>query len=96
MAGSAGRTPYSWAPNKRVAASEPTSPATTPAPFLERWNAEARPGELLMEYVGRTDVPPDGSDLATVLAGYVSVGLLGGVATADAAGAVAAVSAVVA
>jgi 5'-nucleotidase len=62
-----------------------------PAPFLERWKAEARPGEVLLEYLGREHEPPAGSDLAVVLDGYVAVTVIAGLAPADAAGAASAI-----
>lgn len=55
----------------------------TLAPFLEQWNAEHTPGEVHLEYVGRRDEPPAGSDLALVLAGYTSVTVLRGIGADD-------------
>jgi 5'-nucleotidase len=50
-----------------------------PAPFNEEWKAETRPGELVLEYVGRLrDVEP-GTDLAWVHEGYAAVTMLTGV-----------------
>jgi 5'-nucleotidase len=52
------------------------------APFLERWKAEAHPGEVTLEYVGREHEPPAGSDLALVLDGYAAVSVLTGIGQA--------------
>jgi 5'-nucleotidase len=49
------------------------------APFDERWKAEAHPGEVLLEYVGRNGNPPEGSDLAAVHDGYAAVTTLVGI-----------------
>ena len=57
--------------------------AGTLSPFLERWKTERHPGEVHLEYVGRDQEPPDGSDLAVVLAGYTSVTVLHGIASGD-------------
>ena len=52
-----------------------------PSPFNEEWKAETRPGELILEYVGRLrDVEP-GSDLAWVHDGYAATTLLTGIGT---------------
>ena len=53
--------------------------AATLAPFTEQWNASASPGEVRLEYVGRGIDPPDGTDLAAVLAGYAAVTTLRGI-----------------
>jgi len=63
------------------------------APYLERWKAEARPGEVVLEYVGREREPPAGSDLALVLDGYVAVSVLAGITAEPSVGAAAAVAA---
>lgn len=65
----------------------------TPAPFLEQWKAEAGPGEVRLEYVGREHEPPEGSDLALVLDGYVAVSVLDGITPAAPSGAAAAIAA---
>jgi 5'-nucleotidase len=49
------------------------------APFDERWKAEACPGEVLLEYVGRNGDPPERTDLGAVRAGYASVTTLAGI-----------------
>lgn len=64
------------------------------APFLEQWSATTRPGELLLEYVGRDASPPPGTDLAVALDGYASVTLLHGVASSEPGGAAEAVGAI--
>jgi 5'-nucleotidase len=53
---------------------------TTLMPFAEQWTAEAHPGELHLEYVGRSRDPIPGSDVATVHEGSVAITLLAGVA----------------
>lgn len=63
------------------------------APFMEQWTAVRQPGEILLDYVGRTGEPPTGSDLALVLDGYAAVTLLRGIESGDAAGAAAAIEA---
>ncbi len=56
-----------------------------PSPFNEDWKAETRPGELVLEYVGRvTDVQP-GTDLAYVHDGYAAVTVLTRIGTVPAA-----------
>lgn len=55
----------------------------TLAPFLEQWKTERHAGEVLLEYVGRDQEPPDDSDLALVLAGYTSVTVLHGVTSGE-------------
>jgi 5'-nucleotidase len=67
--------------------------SATLAPFLERWSAEARAGEVLLEYTGRDEEPPPGSDLALVLEGYTAVTVLGGITPADGDGAAPAIEA---
>ncbi len=67
--------------------------SATLAPFLEQWSAEARTGEVLLEYTGRSADPPPGSDLALVLEGYTAVTVLGGITPTDAAAAAPAIEA---
>lgn len=55
-----------------------------PMAFSERWNADTTSGELRMEFVGRAEEPPPGSDLAAALAGYVAVTVFDGLAVGDA------------
>ena len=43
------------------------------APFDENWKTDARPGEVVLEYVGPRARPAPGSDLEAVHTGYVSV-----------------------
>lgn len=57
-----------------------------PAPFLEEWNAAARPGEVLLEFVGRAGTPAPGTDLACVLDGYAAVTVLAGITPVPAPG----------
>jgi 5'-nucleotidase len=57
--------------------------AATLAPFMEHWSASSRPGEVLLEYVGRVGEPPEGSDLAVVLEGYAAVTTLRGILGAE-------------
>ena len=57
--------------------------ATALAPFDEHWKTEARPGEIMLDYVGREHEPAPGSDLEAVHAGFVSVTVLTGIAPAD-------------
>jgi 5'-nucleotidase len=52
---------------------------TVLAPFDENWKTEARPGEIVLEYVGREHEPAPGSDLEAVHSGYVSVTVLAGI-----------------
>jgi 5'-nucleotidase len=52
---------------------------TVLAPFDENWKTDARPGEIVLEYVGREHDPAPGSDLAAVHDGYVSVTALAGI-----------------
>src|SRR5262249_37174410 len=56
---------------------------TTLAPFDENWKTEARPGEIVLEYVGRQHEPAPGSALEAVHSGYVSVTILAGIEPAD-------------
>ena len=63
------------------------------APFLERWKAERQPGEVHLEYAGRSAEPPAGSDLALVLDGYTSITVLDGIAPGDGTAAAEAVAA---
>ncbi len=63
------------------------------ATFNENWQAIARPGEVLLEYVGHASDPSDGTDLAFVREGYVSATVLTGVTSAPLAGAVEAIEA---
>jgi 5'-nucleotidase len=56
---------------------------TVLAPFDENWQTEARPGEIVLEYVGREHEPAPGSDLEAVHSGYVSVTILAGIEPAD-------------
>lgn len=67
--------------------------STHPAPFNEEWKADARAGEIELEYVGRRHEPVAGTDQAAVLDGYVSVTVLRGMSTVDGSGAAAALSA---
>jgi 5'-nucleotidase len=60
---------------------------TALAPFDESWKTDARPGEVVLEYVGRQHEPTPGSDLAAVHDGYVSVTTLVGFVPASADGA---------
>ena len=60
---------------------------TVLAPFDENWQTEARPGEIVLEYVGREHEPSPGSDLEAVHSGYVSVTILAGIEPADEPGA---------
>ena len=60
---------------------------TALAPFDENWKTEARPGEVVLEYVGRQHDPAPGSDLEAVHTGYVSVTTLVGIVPADEPGA---------
>jgi 5'-nucleotidase len=53
------------------------------APFDENWKTEARPGEIVLDYVGRQHEPAPGSDLEAVHSGYVSVTILAGIEPAD-------------
>lgn len=61
----------------------------TLAPFAEDWRACTRPGEVLLEYVGRVGEPPPGSDVALVHAGYVAVTTLTGITASSVPGAAA-------
>jgi 5'-nucleotidase len=61
------------------------------APFLEEWTALHTPGEVHLDYVGRSGEPPAGSDLALVLDGYAAVTTLVGPESAAPAGAAAAI-----
>jgi 5'-nucleotidase len=57
------------------------------AAFSEQWHAEARHGELLLEYVGHETDPAEGTDLALVREGYAAATVLTGVAEAPHSGA---------
>ncbi|MFM8304406.1 MAG: hypothetical protein ACKOA9_08940, partial [Actinomycetota bacterium] len=50
----------------------------------EEWRTARAPGKIHLEYLGRGDEPPAGSDLALVLAGYTSVTVLQGIGADDA------------
>jgi len=66
---------------------------TVLAPFDENWKTDARPGEVVLEYVGREHEPAPGSDLEAVHTGYVSVTTLLGILPTDADGAAQAIAA---
>ena len=59
----------------------------TLAPFSEEWATSASPGEVRLEYVGRDNDPPPGTDLAAVLAGYAAVTTLAGISPVSGSGA---------
>jgi 5'/3'-nucleotidase len=49
------------------------------APFDEHWKTEARPGEVVLEYVGRDHEPAPGCDREAVSDGFLSVTVLAGI-----------------
>lgn len=63
------------------------------APFAERWEARATPGEVHLEYTGRASDPEPDTDVALVHAGYAAVTTLTGVGDASFDGVAAAISA---